>query len=70
MKIAFYFTLKAHFVLKIFKILSWVFGPVNSFIRKKSVISKFMKSQPVNKQMQYTYCIISQDNEIWAVNRI
>ena len=28
MKNAFYFTLKSHFVLKIFKYLSWVFGHV------------------------------------------
>ena len=46
MKTAFYFTLKALLVLKIFKFLSWIFGHVkNSLIRKIRLISKFMTSQ-------------------------
>ena len=47
-KNAFYFLLKALFVLKIFKSLSWLFGHAeeNDFFRKTSLISKFMTSQP------------------------
>ena len=47
MKNAFHFILKALFVLKIFKFLSWLFGQTqNSLIRKERLISKFMVSQP------------------------
>ena len=47
MKNAFYFTLKAIFVLNIFKFLPWLFGHVeNSLIRRIELISKFMTSQP------------------------
>ena len=46
MKNALYFILKALFVLKIFKFLSWLFGHVkNGLIRKIRLISKFMTSQ-------------------------
>ena len=47
MKNAFYFTLKAPIVLKIFKFLSWGFGHVErkSLVRKVRLISKFMTSQ-------------------------
>ena len=51
MKNAFYFILKAPFVLKIFKSLSWFFGHVekscfdHGLIRER-LISKFMTSQP------------------------
>ena len=46
MKNAFYFTLKALSVLKIFKFLSWLSGHVKSgLIRRISLISKFMTSQ-------------------------
>ena len=31
-KNAFYFTLKARFVLKIFEFLSWLFGPVGKWL--------------------------------------
>ena len=43
-----YFILKALFVLKIFKFSSWLFGHVekNSLMRKTSLNSKFMTSQP------------------------
>ena len=45
MKNAVYFTLKALFVLKIFKFLSWLFGDdKNGLIRKIRLISKFMTS--------------------------
>ena len=47
MKNAFYFILKALFVLKIFRFLSWPFGHVkNDLIRKIRLILKFMTSQP------------------------
>ena len=46
-KNAFYFTLKALFVLKKFKFLSWLFGHVkNCLIRKIRLISKFVTWQP------------------------
>ena len=48
MKNAFYFILKALFVLKIFRFLSWLFDHVEKtvLIRKIMLISKFMMSQP------------------------
>ena len=47
MKNAFYFTLKAVFFLKMFKLLSWFFGHIeNSLTRKIRLISKFTTSQP------------------------
>ena len=45
MRNAFYFILKALFVLKIFKILSWHIGHVEGLIRKIRLISKFLTSQ-------------------------
>ena len=47
MKNVFYFTIKALFVLKISKVLSWRFGHTekNNLSRKISLISKFMTSQ-------------------------
>ena len=47
-KNGFYFTLKALFVLKEFKFLSWLFGHVekNILIRKRRLISKFVTPQP------------------------
>ena len=43
-----YFILKAFFVLKIFKFLSWLFGHVNfnSLIREIWLTLKFITSQP------------------------
>ena len=47
MKNAFYFTLKAFFILKILNFLSWLFGHEgNGFIRKIKLIPKSMTSQP------------------------
>ena len=48
MKNAFYFILKALFVLKLFRFLSWLFGHIekNDLIRKIKLISNFMTSQP------------------------
>ena len=56
MKNVFYFMLKALFVLKIFKFLSWLFDQVfkSGLIRKKRLISKFMTSQPA----QHTITIL------------
>ena len=46
-KNVFYFTLKAIFVLKIFKCLCWIFGHIeNGLIKKIRLISKFITSQP------------------------
>ena len=47
-KNAFYFILKALFVLKMFKPLSWLFGHVEktAWSEKIRLISKFMTSQP------------------------
>ena len=50
MKNAFYFILKALFILKIFKFLSRLFGHVRNSWRHNLVY----------KQSQYTYCPISQ----------
>ena len=75
-KNAFYFTLKVFFILKIFKFLYLLFGHAEKrLIRKISLISKIMTSQPwKKKQLEYTYCPISQEvkanNEICSVNRI
>ena len=49
MKYDFYFILKALFVLKIFKLMSWLFGHRKKmawFGRYLGLISKFMTSQP------------------------
>ena len=44
---AFYFTLKALFVLKVFKFLCWFLGHYkNGLIKKISLISKLLTSQP------------------------
>ena len=53
-----YFTLETLFCLKILKFLSWFFGHVN---KKAWLERKFMTSQPGNKQLQCTYCLISQE---------
>ena len=39
MKNAFYFTLKANFVLKIFKFMSWLFGHVEKRLNSKDKFS-------------------------------
>ena len=50
MKNAFYFTLKALSVLKIFKLLSWLFVHVVKQLDKKDKFNlKFMPSQPVSQ---------------------
>ena len=63
MKNAFYFTLKALFVLQIFKFLSRLFGHVeDGSIRKiRSDRQNPWRHDLVKKQLQYTYCPISQE---------
>ena len=46
--------LKAFFVLKIFKFLSWLFDHAGKQLDKKA------KVHWQNKQLQYTYCPISK----------
>ena len=61
MKNTFYITLKALFVLRIFKFLSWLFDHVEKRLElKDKFISKFMTLQP-GKQMQCIYWTISQE---------
>ena len=51
---AFYFVLKAFFILKIFKFSSWLFEHVEkkSLIRKITLISKFMTSPPCQQRIR------------------
>ena len=68
MKNAFYFTLKALFVLKIFKFLSWLFGHVkNGLIRKIRLISKLMTAQPGKQTIAISISpniLVSKGNQI------
>ena len=54
MKNAFYFTLKALFVLKIFKFLSWLFGHVEKTaqLERQGSIQNPWRHNLVNKQLQ------------------
>ena len=68
-KNAFYFTLKALFVLKIFKFLSWLFGHVEKgMIKKIRLISKF------GTQTISTYILInisrSKENQIMKLGQL
>ena len=51
---AFYFVLKAFFILKIFKFSSWLFEHVEkkTLIRKITLISKFMTSPPCQQRIR------------------
>ena len=61
MKNAFYFTLEALFIVKIFKFcLDFLVIYKNGLIKKIRLVSKFMRQNLVNKQLQYTYCPVSQ----------
>ena len=61
MKNAFYFTLEALFIVKIFKFcLDFLVIYKNGLIKKIRFVSKFMRQNLVNKQLQYTYCPVSQ----------
>ena len=61
-KKAFYFPLKALFVLKIFKFcVDFLVMYENGLIRNIRLILKFRRHNVLNKQLQYTYCPISQE---------
>ena len=77
MKNAFYFTLKALFVLKIFKFLSRFFSHVEKQLDEKDKVN--LNIYDVTTCLTYSYNThIAQyltnkkqsDNEIWSVNRI
>ena len=55
-KMLFYFTVKTLFILKIFKVLSWMFGQI------------LWRHSLVKKQLQSTYCLISQ--EVKAIRQL
>ena len=68
MKNAFYSMLKSSFCsqdIHVF-IMTFCLCRKNGLIRKIRLISKFMTSQLVKKQLQYTYCAISR--EVKATN--
>ena len=72
MKNAFYFTLKALFVLKILKFLSSPFGHVEKTAQQKDKVNFKIHDEKLNKkldkkQLQCTYCPISQ--EVKATNQ-
>ena len=57
MKNAFYFILKALFILKIFKFLSWIFGHVEqtAWLEKQGWFRNFWRHILVNKELKHTY---------------
>ena len=57
--IFFYFVLKALFVLKVLKFLSWLFGQVEKRLDYKYTVN-FWRYKLINKYLQYKYCPISQ----------
>ena len=64
MKNAFYFILKGLFVHKIFKFLSWLFGHAEkktAWLEREGEFQNPWRHNLVNKQLQYTYCPISQE---------
>ena len=63
MKNAFYFISKALFVLKICKILSWVFKHVEktAWLEKSGSFRNLWRHSLVNKEWQYTNCSISHE---------
>ena len=65
MKNIFYIILKALFILKILKFLSWLLGHLKKscLIRKIRWISKFMTSHNTHIYLQYTYCPISHEEK-------
>ena len=60
MKNAFYFILKALFVLKIFKFLWWLFGHVGktAWLGRKDKFKNSWRHNLVSKQLQYIYSLI------------
>ena len=69
MKNAFYFTLKAFFVLKMFTFLSWLLViQKNGLIRKIRLISKFMTSQPAKQTIAiHILSNISKSKDNWRM---
>ena len=73
MKNAFYFILKALFVCKIFKFLSWLFGHIKKRLDEKDKVN--FKSHDVATWSKTITILILPNitqsvNEIWSVNRI
>ena len=74
MKNAFYFILKALFILEILSFLAWLFGFVEKWLDKKAMVNfKFMA--PYTGQQIITIHLIpnisrSKGNETWLVNKI
>ena len=63
MKNAFYFILKALFVLKIFRFFSWLFGHVEktAWLERYNWFQNSWRHSLVNKQLQITYYPISHE---------
>ena len=77
MKNAFYFTLKAPFVLKIFKFLSWLFGHVGKRLDQKDKVNfkifdvTTCLTNNCNTHInQYLKNKRQSGNEIWSVSCI
>ena len=76
MKNAFYFTLKAFFVLKRFKFLCWLFGQVEKRIdlRDKVNFKNYITTWETNNWnahiTQYVNKKRQLENEIWSVDRV
>ena len=77
MKNAFYFTSKALFVLKIFMLLSWLFGRLIKCLDKKDKINfkfydvtAFLINNCDTHIAQYLEKQRQSDNEITSVNRM
>ena len=69
MKNAFYFMLKGLFILKTFKVLSWVLGHEGKgLIRKLRLISKFMASQ-TSKQTITIHILPNISQEVKAIRQ-
>ena len=54
--------LKALFVLKIFKFLSWLFGHIEKRLSWRHNV--------VIKQLQYTYCLISHELKVMKFGQL
>ena len=77
MKNAFYFTPKALLVLKIFKILPWLFGHVAKRLDKKDKfnfkfydVTAWLSNNGNTYIAQYLEKERKSDNETWSVNRM
>ena len=73
MKNAFYFILKALFVLRIFKFLSWLFGHVGktAWLERQDEFQNSWRYNLFNKQLQYTIHISgSRDNQTMKLGQL